>query len=112
MYTYIYISVPRETIGKRRNRHNRQQLITPSRQRTTQTTTPHLHLCGADPPSSWPAQAASHEGDLKKSLRSCHFRTFSGIVSALKHRFCGRCISRPRQYDANPLSASQLPVPR
>jgi hypothetical protein len=34
--------------------------ITQSRQRDAQTTPAHLHWCGADPPSSWPAQAASH----------------------------------------------------
>jgi len=44
------------------NKHNQQQLITPTRQRTAQTTTAHLHWCAADPPSSWPAQAARHGG--------------------------------------------------
>ena len=35
------------------------RLIAPSRQRAVQTTSAYLHWCGADPPSSWPTQAAS-----------------------------------------------------
>jgi len=42
-----------------RNRQTPQQPITQSRQRGAQTTPAHLHWCGAYPPSSWPAQAAS-----------------------------------------------------
>jgi len=48
------------------NNRNQQQLITPSRQRATYTTAAHLHWCGDNPLSSWPAQAASHGGDPMK----------------------------------------------
>ena len=45
-----------------------QQPITQSRQRGAQTTPAHLHWCGAYPPSSWPAQAASHESMLRNRI--------------------------------------------
>jgi len=40
--------------------------ITQSRRRDAQTTPAHLHWCGADPPSLWPAQAASQESMLRE----------------------------------------------
>jgi len=43
-----------------------QQPITQSRQRGAQTTSAHLHWCGADPPSSWPTHVVGHKSDPPK----------------------------------------------
>jgi len=42
---------------------NPQCLITQSRQRSAQTTSIHLHWCGADPHSSWPAHVTCNKGN-------------------------------------------------
>jgi len=54
-----------------------QLAITPSRQRGAQTTPAHLHWCRADPPSSWPAQAADYRGDSPKRGHICAI--FAGV---------------------------------
>ena len=53
-------------------------MITQSRQRGAQTTSAHLHWCGADPPSSWPAHVAGHAGDPPK--RGYVFAIFAGFL--------------------------------
>jgi len=63
-------TVDEETKGQWKNDQALHQPITQSecesRQRSTQTTSAHLHWCGPDPSSSWPAQATSHKGHAPK----------------------------------------------
>jgi len=57
-----------------KNDQTPQQPITQSRQCDAQTTPAHLHWCGADPYSSWPAHAAGHRSDpLKRGYISAIF---------------------------------------
>ena len=56
---------------------NPQKPTTQSRQRGAQTTSAHLHWCGANPPSSWPAHVADHKGDPPK--RDYIFAIFAGF---------------------------------
>jgi len=61
-----------------KNNQTPQQPIRASRQRGGQTTSAHLHWCGADPLCSWPAQAAGHRGDLPKRGYNCAI--FAGFL--------------------------------
>jgi len=49
-----------------KNDQTLQQPITQSRQKGAQTTSAHLHWCGADTPSSWPTHVAGHKGHPQK----------------------------------------------
>jgi len=60
---------------------NPQQPITQSRQRGIQTTSVHLHWCGANPPSSWPAHVDSNKGNPPK--RGYIFAIFAGFFVCL-----------------------------
>jgi len=46
---------------------------------SAQTTSAHLHWCGADPPSSWPTHVAGHNGHAPK--RGYIFTIFAGFLS-------------------------------
>jgi len=48
----IKVAVHEETKGQYKNDQTLQQPMTQSQQRGAQTTSAHLHWCGADPPSS------------------------------------------------------------
>ena len=79
------------------NNNNRQQLITPSRQCATQTTTTHLHWCEADPPRSWPAQAG--HGVMESVLwNRIHifsiFPRFPGVRAGFFYVVVERCASK------------------
>jgi len=54
-----------------------QQPITQSRQRGAQTTSAHLHWCGADPPNSWPTHVVGHKSVFPK--RGYIFDIFAGF---------------------------------
>jgi len=72
------VTVHGETKGQR-EQPNPQQPITQSPQRGAQTTSAHLHWCGADPPSSWPAHIAGNKGDPPKRGFG-HFRGLFFII--------------------------------
>jgi len=61
-----------------RNNKTPQQPITQSRQRGAQTTSAHLHWCGADAPRSWPTHVAGRKGNCPK--RGYIFAIFSGFL--------------------------------
>ena len=73
----IKVNVHEETKGRWKNDQTLHQLITQSRQRGAQTTSAHLHWCGPDPSSSWPAQVASHKGHAPK--RGYILAIFEGV---------------------------------
>jgi len=58
--------------------------ITQSRQRGAQTTSTHLHWCGANPPSSWPAHVAGNKGDPPK--QGYIFAIFAGFFDTVQPR--------------------------
>jgi len=67
------------SMKKRQTLH---QPIMQSRQRGAQTTSAHLHWCGAHPSSSWPVQTASHEGHDPK--RGYIFAIFAGVFETVR----------------------------
>jgi len=70
-----------------KNDQTPEQPITQSRQRGAQTTSAHLHWCGADSPSSWLTHVAGYKGDLSK--RGYNFAIFAGFSES---GLCTLCV--------------------